>query len=353
MKVLHVVEYLKLGGIERFLDNFTTQRPEETYVLAFEMAAPEGVAIEMIRKGRKLSLMKKTNGHDREVSKKILQLCREHKITTIHTHDFGPMEYAVEAKIFSPKLKLIHTQHTLHHFVSNKKYVMAYNVFGAFYHRLTNVSASVREQIAKRVFGLNSKLVVVPNGISVPKITAKETSAQSPLQIIGVSRLSPEKNIEFTLQGLKNLKRPFLYTHLGDGESQYKASIMKLVADLGLASNVNFVGYTSDVSSHLFKADVFVSSSKEEGMPLSVLEAMGHGVRAFLSDIPAHKEIMQPGVDLYTLADTTEMTQALENLNLATNTFDLQKKISKFVLDNFSIEKMIRDYDSLYRAAHE
>lgn len=352
MRVLHVVEYLKLGGIERFLDNFSAQLPQDTFILAFEMARPEGVSLEMMRQGRQVFLMKKEAGHDHQVAKRIRSICRENGISVVHTHDFGAMEYAVEAKMFQPGLKLVHTQHTLHHFVSNPKYVHAYNLFGLFYHALTNVSESVRETIQKRVYGLDAKLVVVPNGVVVPALLAESQSSQDRLELVGVSRLSPEKNIEATLQALALIKRPVRYTHLGDGDPAYKKQLFDLVETLGVASKVNFVGYTSDVSGGLSKADLFISSSKEEGMPLSVLEAMGHGLPCFLSDIPAHREIQQEGVVLVGKT-VSELAQAVEGYQTVSNHQTLKKKISQFVKDHFSVEKMVQDYNQIYRVAYE
>ena len=46
----------------------------------------------------------------------------------------------------------------------------------------------------------------------------------------------------------------------------------------------------------LGEADIFISLSKGEGMPLAVLEAMGAGCYTILSDIPSHKEVNPPNL---------------------------------------------------------
>lgn len=352
MHVLHVVEYLKLGGIERFLDNVSGKNPEDTFILAFEMPSAEGIADEMLKKGRNVFLMKKKAGHDRNVTAKILELCQKYNISLIHTHDFGPMEYAVEAKIYSPRLKLVHTQHTLHHFISNKKYVWAYNIFGLFYHKLTNVSESVRQTVAGKVFGIKHKLIVIPNGVIVPTSFPTSSTDHSTICIIGVSRLGREKNIETTLRGLSLVKRNFQYTHLGDGDPTYKKELIDLCSDLLLQDKVIFKGMAHNVADYLDQSDIFVSSSKEEGMPLSVLEAMAHGLPCILSDIPAHREICQDGVVIYG-TEPHQLADKIESVNEVFHSPQLKIKIWNFVKDNFSIEKMLNDYSLIYQVTNE
>lgn len=60
--------------------------------------------------------------------------------------------------------------------------------------------------------------------------------------------------------------------------------------DLGL-ENVTFHGFSPDVVPWLQAADLFVSASRSEGMPLAVLEALSCGCPALLSDIAPHREI--------------------------------------------------------------
>ena len=57
-------------------------------------------------------------------------------------------------------------------------------------------------------------------------------------------------------------------------------------------NNIRFTGFVFHVADYLAAADYYVSASRSEGLPLSVLEAMGHGLVPLLSDIPQHREII-------------------------------------------------------------
>ena len=55
---------------------------------------------------------------------------------------------------------------------------------------------------------------------------------------------------------------------------------------------IHFLGQISNVQDYLQVADVFVSAALSEGLPNTVLEAMASGLPTVLSDIPAHREIL-------------------------------------------------------------
>ena len=97
------------------------------------------------------------------------------------------------------------------------------------------------------------------------------------------------KNIEFLLkcflQKYKN-NNDVLLILLGDGvlldalKEQYKNE-----------SNIRFYGNVKNVNNYLSSSDIYISSSRSEGLPNGVLEAMACGVPVLLSNIPQHKEI--------------------------------------------------------------
>ena len=65
--------------------------------------------------------------------------------------------------------------------------------------------------------------------------------------------------------------------------------------EAGLAGRVHFLGKRSDISNVISSLDLFVLSSRREGSPISVIEAMMMGVPLVLSDIPALREVSSDG----------------------------------------------------------
>lgn len=132
---------------------------------------------------------------------------------------------------------------------------------------------------------------------------------------------------------------------IGDGPlmSQCKAALLG-------QDNIHILGRVSDVSSYLKACDFFISTSKAEGLPNAVLEAMACGLPVLLSDIGPHKEIwdMSPSIGaLFSLGDK-------EAFNVCINYFarrDYQAMSDaaiRLIDDRLSAQKMSGGYQRLY-----
>lgn len=98
------------------------------------------------------------------------------------------------------------------------------------------------------------------------------------------------KNQRFLLEVFRDMfKTDDVYLLLlGDG-----ADYQELYAEFGQIHNVDFRGNVSNVNHYLKACDAYVSTSKSEGMPNGVLEAMATGLPVVLSDIDQHNEVME------------------------------------------------------------
>lgn len=97
------------------------------------------------------------------------------------------------------------------------------------------------------------------------------------------------KNQRFLLEVFRdNFKENNTYLLLlGDG-ADYQA----LKSEFGIIENIDMRGNVSNVNSYLKACDAYVSTSKSEGMPNGVLEAMATGLPVVLSDIDQHNEVI-------------------------------------------------------------
>lgn len=101
-----------------------------------------------------------------------------------------------------------------------------------------------------------------------------------------VGRFSPEKNPLLLINLFAKLERSDIaLIMLGDGP------LMNDI-DKNNTQNIVFTGFTNKVREYLLASDYFVSSSLSEGLPNSVIEAMSVGLPLLLSNIPAHKDII-------------------------------------------------------------
>ena len=145
---------------------------------------------------------------------------------------------------------------------------------------------------------------VVPNGISVAPDTGAREQIRKELALpdaplVGVfSRLAPWKGQHVALQAIAKL--PGVHGIIvGDalfGENDYAASLRELVAKLGIAERVHFLGHRSDVAELMRAVDVMVHPSVHpEPFGRTLVEAMLAGVPVIATDTGAASDILQGG----------------------------------------------------------
>lgn len=117
--------------------------------------------------------------------------------------------------------------------------------------------------------------------------------------MIYVAELSRRKNQIFLINQIKKMnisKRiKLLLVGTGNKENEYR----KLINKEHLSDRVLLLGQRNDISNLLTIADLYVSSSKQEGLPLSVMEAMSMGLPLLLSNVRGNSDLVSEGENGY------------------------------------------------------
>ena len=113
--------------------------------------------------------------------------------------------------------------------------------------------------------------------------------------------------------------------------------------------NIIFLGNVNNVQHYLKACDAYVTTSKSEGLPNGVLEAMATGLPVVMSDIDQHQEIYN--VDkrigfVYKQDDPQSLIHALESIR--NNTSQMSEAAYESAHNNFSAQKMGKQYQSIY-----
>jgi polysaccharide biosynthesis protein PelF len=125
-----------------------------------------------------------------------------------------------------------------------------------------------------------SKIAVLYNGLRQPSAPTPPARKNT---IVSVGRIDPLKDVQTMLRVAAETVRfvpeaQFLhYGPVPDGEAAYARSCLALHERLGLGDRFRFMGPTTDPNSVVRAADVVLMTSISEGLPLSILEAMGQG----------------------------------------------------------------------------
>ena len=208
----------------------------------------------------------------------------------------------------------------------------------------------------------NGKVFFVPGvGVDVasleqriPSINRSEKRKELELSvdtavIITVGELNANKNHIQVLEALSKLnKTNFHYLIVGNGESEQK--LKKAVNELMLQDKVSFLGFRRDVPELLTASDVFILTSRREGLPRAVMEAMAVGLPIIATDVRGNRDLVKSGENGYLvhLNDIEQTAMAIEQL---TNSEDLRRSMgekSKELVKQYDLQNILKEMERIY-----
>ncbi|HPV06224.1 MAG TPA: glycosyltransferase family 4 protein [Aggregatilineales bacterium] len=150
------------------------------------------------------------------------------------------------------------------------------------------------------------KIRVVPLGLPLDSLRdldglrgglRRELGVSTDTQLVGIiGRLVPIKNHDLFLAAARRVREERPDTHfviVGDGER--RAELEALVQEMGLADAVTFTGWRDDLPGIYADLDVLVISSRNEGTPVSIIEAMAAGVPVVSTDVGGVADVLLGG----------------------------------------------------------
>lgn len=282
MKIVQVMPEFGLAGAEIMCENLmyelTKMGHSVTVISMYDYHS--SITARLEKEGIDVRYLDKKPGFDLSMVRKIKKILKETKADVVHTHRYCA-QYAVPAAILAGVKHRIHTVHSIAE-KENGKFARKLNKFFFKHCHLIPVALSelIRDSIAKE-YGINrNKIPVIYNGIDLSKCLPKtDYSICGNFKILHIGRFSEEKNHVGLLKAFKLFHNNHSDSELwliGDGEK--KAEIEKYVEDNGLVSSVKFLGLQSNVYGYLHDADIFTLPSNYEGIPMTLIEAMGTGL---------------------------------------------------------------------------
>ena len=283
MKIMQVIPYFCFGGAETMCENLTyalsSLGHEVTVVSLYQDRTP--ISQRMEAAGVKILYLDKKLGLDLSMVPKLMKIMRQEKPDVVHTH-LDVIKYAVAAARLSGVKHCVHTVHNVAHQEAEGR---LQKIINTVYFKLgwsvpVALSPEVRRTI-ESFYGLKEeKVPMVYNGVDLGKCTPKEDYRLSePACLLHIGRFNDQKNHAGLLEAFSLvLKRhPNCCLKLiGDGD--LREAVERQAETLSIRDKVFFLGSQSSVHPFLQEADLFLLPSKFEGMPMTIIEAMGTGL---------------------------------------------------------------------------
>jgi len=240
-------------------------------------------------------------GRDLVALGKLVRLLRRLRPDLVHTHTAKAGALGRVAARLAGVPIIVHTfhGHVLEGYFSpslTRLFLQIERALARITDRIITVSPRVRHDLLARGIGRPEQVEVVPVGLDLarflggpgsPARLREKLAIASDAPLLGiVGRLVPIKDHPTLFQALALLQADAPSPHLivvGDGER--REALKRLAQDLGLASRIHFLGWRNDLEAILGELDVVICSSKNEGTPVALIEAMAAGVPVLSTDV--------------------------------------------------------------------
>ena len=348
--ILHIISSFKSGGLENFALRLAHNQlvlGHNVKILSFQDGPlrlhAEQLGIEYYILSNCFLLKKIAT---------IFQYFSTNRFDIIHAHNPTVLHCAAIGKIISGS-KLLMTDHA-----QTRGILRIPSVFEWF---LTDYVVAVSRHTANNTskIGYKKEVYVIHNGIETSyhdkcasNLNKKIGINDRPI-IINVARLLPVKAQDTLIKAIsflrdKNIKVTLLIA--GDGPEYEK--LLSLCKKLNLDDNwVRLLGFRSDVSDLLSVSDIFALVSKKEGLPISILEAMLHGLPIIATPAGGVEELVHDGEHgiIVPFDDVSSLSDALAKLILD-KSFRIKygNNARKHVQNNFSFSVTSEKYLSIY-----
>ena len=279
----------------------------------------------------------------------LIKICRElsaFKPSVVHSHISGTI-YALPW-ILCHNCRLIHTVHTR----PDKEFSARFRaILGwlAKHKKVIIVAVSKENQkIAADYYDIGDQVVYVNNPVEISKYYKNEKEDGS-IVYINVSRQDVNKNQILAIRAFADVNKTISNTKLvlvGDG-NQHNI-LYKEVISLGLSDVVDLVGESSEVEKYLADADVYISTSHREGLPLSMIEAMASKLPIISSNVGGISDLIEDNGMLF---EDNDKGALIKNMIILANDAELRKKMgekSYDIVKSFDVSKCAEKYQDIY-----
>lgn len=347
--ITQVVWKLDRGGTERMVFALATQLPRHGFRVRVVAAGGGGVMEDEFRAAHiPLTIGPAVDAlHRLETVRFLRHELRAHWPSVWHTHLGGDVWGGLAAR-----LEGVHPWVSTVHDVQHQPFlkgVMRGRALRAADH-VVCISDTVRRHLAS-TYERTRDVSVIRLGVEHVE-NVRLTFVERRLQrFVVIGRLVPEKRVDLLIQALSAIQEPWQLDVVGDGPD--RARLEEMVCTLRVRPRVHFAGSVADVRPFLASADVCLFASREEGQGMVVLEAAAAGVPVIANDLPVLHELF----DEYSMtfvpqgADVRVWTETIQTVMYAPMEAKTRaQEAQAIVRKHFSIERMVREYVTLYHA---
>lgn len=365
MKILHIISSGGMYGAEAVILNMSRTLNESSHssVLGvFSNSANPNLQLHeaAAREGIESYLIPCSGQIDRTVIASIRQLRSQTKADVVHAHGYKADIYAYFA-MRNIRVPLVSTCHTWY---DNNPLVTLYGMVDRFvlrnYSAVVAVSAEVKQRLLKAGVS-QDKIHLVRNGIDLRPYdnaapTLRNAVRGDDTQIVGlIGRLAIEKGVDTFLHAATQVLAQLPSTKfvvVGEGPDREK--LESLIDELKIRDSVSMLGRRDDMPSVYASLDIMVSASRQEGLPMAILEGMASRLPLIATSVGEVPSVVLDGRTGVLLPPNNAVLLATAIVALLRRPVQRERlgtAARKLIEDEFSAGRMTGDYLRVYEAA--
>jgi len=359
MNILFIANHINVGGISSYLFTLGSGLVEKCHNVY--IASSGGELLEKFTAAG-IKHIKVPLGTKQEVSPKILisflKLKAEVKSSNIDLIHSNSRTTQVLGSLLSRYCRKPHI-FTCHGFFKPK---LSRRLFPCWGRAVIAISQEVKEHLVLdlKLDESKVKVAVINNGIDLRSFGDfsgrqgfREFLGIGDVPLLGiVARLSDVKGHTYLFKAMQDVLKAFPQAKLlVVGEGRMKDVLVQQADDLAIKDSIIFLPQARGTQNVLAGLDIFIMPSLQEGLGLALMEAMAQGLAVVGSSVGGIKTLIQDGQNglLVKPADAESLAEAIKRLlgdwRLRDN---LGPAARKFIMDNFSKEKMVEQTENAY-----
>lgn len=278
------------------------------------------------------------------------QFINRNEIEIIHSHGHGAGFYSRILKLLIPNIRVMHTFHGVtDSYESNiKKFTSIAS--GILFKFLTNdfifVSKGEKDMAHKLGLARPGKSHVIYNGISQPA-NSKPSDESEFFDIVTLSRFDYQKNMDLAFEIARAFKESsnIRFIWIGEGVDFERLKVKSNKEGL----NIVFTGFTKNPFYYLQRADVYLSTSRFEGLPYALVEAISVGLPVIATNVTGNNEVVSDGYNGFLFHKVDEAVEAIRCLHRDSKKYNEMSlnSYNKFNSE-FTLNTMINRLAELY-----
>ncbi|HEY0304515.1 MAG TPA: glycosyltransferase, partial [Longimicrobiales bacterium] len=361
LTILHVTAPAAVGGLERVVEGLAGGHARLGHVVhVVAVIGPSDPEPEMVRvlvdAGVQVHVLRISSRQSLAERAFVARLCRGLRPDVVHTHGFRSdvVDGGVARRFGIP------TVTTVHGFTRNAGRGSIYEWLQRRSHARFDAVIAVSEAQTRELEAAGvpaGRLTVLRNawagsGSRLSREAAREALGvpEDRFHIGWVGRLSPEKGADLFLEAVARCSDPRLHASIiGDGRT--RAALEAQARALGIADRVRFCGQLGEAARYFAGFDLFVMSSRTEGAPIVLFEAMAAEVPVVATAVGGIPEIAGGGeATLVAPADADALARAIDAAAADPTRMRAQTRAALQTLHaEYSAEKWLAAYESLYK----